>query len=41
MGTFETYQERPGDPEEHIHEKELGQKEKEERKKQLGPQSAC
>lgn len=33
MGTFQTYQERPGDPEEHIHENRTGSKGKEERER--------
>lgn len=31
MGTFQTYQERPGDPEEHTHENRTGAKKKRER----------
>lgn len=33
MGTFQTYQERPGDPEQHIHENRTGAKRKRREKK--------
>lgn len=39
MGTFQTYQERPGDPEQHIHENRTGVKrERREEKKKFWPQ---